>query len=73
MFLDFKKWVWNEQAAGYNGACTVVIFEKVAPICLVKNKNVRFTTISFLQGALSTDCLSTHCLFSAQPTIHYFL
>ena len=32
----------------------LVIYEKVAPICLVLNKDVRFTTIAFLQVVLST-------------------
>ena len=32
----------------------LVIYEKVAPICLVINKDVRFTTIALLQMALST-------------------
>ena len=32
----------------------LVIYEKVAPICLVINKNVRFTAIAFLKVVLST-------------------
>ena len=32
----------------------LVTYEKVAPICLVINKDVRFTAIAFLQVALST-------------------
>ena len=30
------------------------VYEKVAPICLVINKDVKFTTIAFLQVVLST-------------------
>jgi hypothetical protein len=32
----------------------IVIYEKVGPICLLINKDVRFTTIAFLQVALFT-------------------
>ena len=41
-----------------------VIYDKVAPICLVINKDIRFTTIAFLQMALST--VYHTLLFSAQ-------
>jgi hypothetical protein len=40
--------------AAYDGVRTVVIYEKVAPICLVINEDVKFTTIAFLQVALCT-------------------
>ena len=35
----------------------LVIYEKVAPICLVIKENVKFTTIAFLQVALCTVLL----------------
>ena len=47
----------------------LVIYEKVAPICLVINKDVRFTTIALLQMALST--VYPHTAFLVHnPLIH---
>ena len=39
----------------------LVVCEKVAPVCLVVNEDVRFSTIAFLQVALST--VSPHTAF----------
>ena len=47
----------------------LVIYEKVALICLVINKDVKFTTIAFLQVVLST--VYSHTSFLVHNTFIY--
>ena len=47
----------------------LVLYEKVAPICLVINKNVRFTAIAFFTGCI-INCLFKHFFLVHNPSIY---